>query len=299
MILFILNSGSGTGNCDAITTQITERFSVLGEEVRIVLASTGEEMEWAARQGLAAGATAIVAGGGDGTISTVAGVLADSDVPLGVLPLGTLNHFAKDLGIPLEPAKALEVIVAGHTIAVDAGEVNGKLFLNNSSLGLYARIVRLRQRYQARGIAKWFVAAWAMLKVMEENPVFTVRIGVNGESVTYRSSLVMVGNNAYRMEGLDAGSRDSLTSGQLSVYVVQSEGKLGLARLIWQIVAGRAEEGEEFEVHHVTAATVETASSTMPVARDGEVAQLTMPLQFRIRSKALLVLAHERREDVK
>jgi diacylglycerol kinase family enzyme len=82
------------------------------------------------------------------------------------------------------------------------------------------------------------------------------------------------------------------------VYVVQSEGKLALARLIWQIIAGRAHEGEDLDVHHVMAATIETGASTMPVARDGEVAQLTMPLQFRIRPKALVVLAHERREDV-
>ena len=119
-----------------------------------------------------------------------------------------------------------------------------------------------------------------MLKVMEQNPVFTVRISANGENVTYRSSLVMVGNNAYRMEGLDAGSRESLTGGVLGVYVVQSEGKLALARLIWQIITGRAEEGDELEVHHVVAATVETGASTMPVARDGEVAQLTCHCSF-------------------
>ena len=290
MILFILNNSSGSGTCDAITAQITQRFAALGEEVRIVLASTGEEMEWAAKEGIAAGATAVVAGGGDGTVSTVAAALAGGGVPLGVLPLGTLNHFAKDLGIPLDADEAIEVIIAGHTMAVDAGEVNGKLFLNNSSLGLYARIVRLRQRYRTRGIAKWFVAAWAMLKVMEQNPVFTVRIGANGENVTYRSSLMMVGNNAYRMEGLDAGSRESLTGGMLGVYVVQSDGKLALARLIWQIITGRAREGEELEVHQVTAATVETGSSTMPVARDGEVEQLTLPLQFRTRPRLLEVL---------
>lgn len=290
MILFILNSASGTGDCDAAKALIDERLAAAGVEARIVLASTGAEMEWAAKQGIAEGAQAIVAGGGDGTISTVAAVLADSDVPLGVLPLGTLNHFAKDLKIPLKTDEALEVILAGHTMMADAGEVNGKLFLNNSSVGLYARIVRLRQRYNARGIAKWFVAAWAMLKVMEQNPVFTVRIGANGETTTYRSSMVMVGNNTYRMTGLDAGARDTVSGGVLGVYVVQTEGKLALARLIWEIITGRAEEGDQLDVHEVRSVTVETSGSRVPVARDGEVEEMEMPLRYGIRAGALKVL---------
>ena len=290
MILFILNSSSGNGECEAAKALIDERFAQRGQEARIVLATTGEEMEWAAKKGVAEGAEAIVAGGGDGTVSAVAGVLAGSGVPLGVLPLGTLNHFAKDLAIPLKPEEALEVILGGHTTTVDAGEVNGKLFLNNSSLGLYARIVRLRQRYHARGIAKWFVAAWAMLKVMEQNPVFTVRIGANGETMRYRSSLVMIGNNAYRMEGLDAGARDTLSGGMLGVYVVQSEGKMALARLVWQIITGRVEEGDEIEMQRATEVTVETGTSSVPVTRDGEVEQMTMPLRYRIRAGVLEVL---------
>jgi diacylglycerol kinase family enzyme len=290
VILFILNGGSGTGNCDEAKALIDERFAALGEEARIVLASTGEEMEWAARQGLEAGATAIVAGGGDGTISTVAGVLADSGVPLGVLPLGTLNHFARDLGIPLDPKEALEIVLAGHTIPVDAGEVNGRLFLNNSSLGLYARIVRLRQRYHARGIAKWFVAAWAMLKAMQHNPVFTVRIGANGESTRYRSSLVMVGNNAYRMTGFDAGARDTISGGTLAVYVVQTESRTQLARLVWQIITGRAEESDALDVHETPEATIETTASSTLLAIDGELAQVQGALRYRVRVGALAVL---------
>ena len=290
MILFILNSSSGNDECEAVKALIDERLTARGTEARVVLARTGAEMEWAARKGIAAGADAVVAGGGDGTISTVAGVLADSGMPLGVLPLGTLNHFAKDLGIPLKPADALDVILAGTATPVDVGEVNGKLFLNNSSLGLYARIVRLRERYEARGLAKWGVAAWAMFKVMEQNPVFTVRIGANGETSSYRSSLVMVGNNSYRMKGLDAGARDSLRGGALAVYVVESQGKVALARLVWQIITGHAREAEELEVYHATDVTIETEGSSGPVTRDGEVEQMEMPLKYRIRAGAIQVL---------
>ena len=103
-------------------------------------------------------------------------------------------------------------------------------------------------------------------------------------------SLVMVGNNAYRMEGLDAGARDTLSGGVLGVYVVQSEGKMALARLVWQIITGRAEEGDEIEMQRVTEATVETGTSSVPVTRDGEVEEMGMPLRYRIRAGALTVL---------
>jgi diacylglycerol kinase family enzyme len=271
MILFILNSSAGNDECDAVKALIDKRLTARGIEARVVLARTGAEMEWAAKEGIAAGADAVVAGGGDGTISTVAGVLADSGMPLGVLPLGTLNHFAKDLRIPLKPADALDVILAGTTMPVDVGEVNGKLFLNNSSLGLYARIVRLRERYEARGLAKWGVAAWAMLKVMEQNPVFTVRIGANGETSSYRSSLVMVGNNSYRMKGLDAGPRQP-RGGALAVYVVKPE---SWHSRDW---CGRSSRDAPRKARArgvpCPGVTIETEGSSGPVTRDGEVEQM-------------------------
>ena len=109
--------------------------------------------------------------GGDGTVDTVAAALVGTEVALGVLPLGTLNHFAKDLGLPLELGGAVQTIGAGYTVRIDVGDVNGQMFLNNSSLGLYPRIVRHRQKQTERlGRSKWRVSLWATLVFLSPLP---------------------------------------------------------------------------------------------------------------------------------
>lgn len=285
----ILNAASGTGKAEAARDVLGPLFVEAGRAVEIVLAKSGDELSQAVDAAIAAGPAAIVAGGGDGTVSSVAAKIAGTDISLGVLPLGTLNHFAKDLGLPLGLEQAARVILAGRTTAVDVGEVNGRVFLNNSSLGLYPRIVRLRERYRARGPAKWAIAAWATLKVLEQNPSFTVRIEVKGQPVVRRTALLLVGNNAYRMAGLAAGERESLSDGQLAIYVVKDEGVRRLLRLAWQVVTGKAKHAEELDVLRVTEATIEASAARLPVAFDGEVDTFDLPLHYIIRPGALRV----------
>lgn len=121
----------------------------MGLDADITLAQSGAEMIATAEQALRDGAPIVVAGGGDGTINAVASVVVGSGTPFGVLPLGTLNHFAKDLNIPLELDAAIANVAQGVPHQVDVGEVNGRIFLNNSSLGLYPDIVRDRESSSA------------------------------------------------------------------------------------------------------------------------------------------------------
>ncbi|HSE53738.1 MAG TPA: diacylglycerol kinase family protein, partial [Gemmatimonadales bacterium] len=159
-VAVILNPGSGAGSAEELGEQIAIAFRAAGREVRITLARSGPELTDAVRGAIAGKAAAVVAGGGDGTVSAVAAGLLGHDTPLGVLPLGTLNHFARDLGVPLGLEEAVEVILGGHTTAVDVGEVNGQTFLNNASLGLYPHIVLARRKHPARGMWKWIIACW-------------------------------------------------------------------------------------------------------------------------------------------
>ena len=149
----------------------------------------------------------IVAGGGDGTVSTVAAALVDTDICLGVLPLGTLNHFAKDLGLPLDLEAAVRCIATGVTSRVDVGEVNGRVFVNNSSLGLYPDIVRDREQQQKRfGRGKWHALLRASIAALRRYPFLQVSLAVEGRERAYRTPFVFIGNNAYRMEGLTMAS---------------------------------------------------------------------------------------------
>jgi diacylglycerol kinase family enzyme len=235
-IAVVLNDSSGSGDCEAKARQLEKIFAEAGREARITVASSGSQIRENAERALQEGCELLVAGGGDGTINIVASLLVGGDIPLGVLPLGTLNHFAKDLGIPLELEQAARVVLDGVVCRVDVGEVNGRLFLNNSSLGVYPAIFRLRERYRASGLGKWIAAFWAGLAVLRHNPVMSVRLSLKEEKVVRRTPFVLVGNNEYRMEGLHAGSRESLIRMHLAVYILNAERRIGLLRLALQVL---------------------------------------------------------------
>jgi diacylglycerol kinase family enzyme len=278
-IAVVLNDSSGSGDCASKARKLEEIFAAAGRETRIS----------AIERAVEDGCEILVAGGGDGTINTAAGVLVDRDVPLGVLPLGTLNHFAKDLDIPLELEDAARAILDGVICRVDVGEVNGRVFVNNSSLGVYPAIVRLRERYQAGGLGKWIAALWAGLTVLRRNPFMAVRLIVNGQTTVRRTPFVFIGNNQYRMVGLQAGSRESLVNRELAVYVLNAERRTGLLGLAWNVLLKGVEQVQELDLITAESVTVETRRRRLQVALDGEVVPLESPLSYRIRPASLLV----------
>jgi diacylglycerol kinase family enzyme len=288
-IAVILNESSGTGGCVEEAKRLKEIFAAAGQEARITVAPGGSELRTAVERAVEEGCDTLVAGGGDGTINTAASVVVGREISLGVLPLGTLNHFAKDLGIPLDLEAAAMVVLDGAVCRVDVGEVNGRVFLNNSSLGVYPAIVRLRERYQASGFGKWIAALWASLTVLRRHPFMGVRILAEEQAMVRRTPFVFVGNNEYRMVGLQAGSRDSLAQGRLAVYVLNAERRVGLLRLAWQVVRKGAEEVKELDLLTVENATIETRRRGLQIALDGEVVPLQSPLEYRIRPAALRV----------
>jgi diacylglycerol kinase family enzyme len=236
----------------------------------------------------------VVVGGGDGSIRTVAGVLAGSEVPLGILPLGTLNHFAKDLGIPLDLDGAVGVIAKGHIAAVDAAEVNGRVFINNSSLGLYPDIVLDRERQRRRlGRGKWRALVAASLHAARRYPVLSLKIDLDGQAFHRRSAFVFIGNNEYRMEGFEIGERPALDRGRLSLYVTQRTGRFGLLRLALRALLRRLRQARDFDMLTAPSLVVETRHSHMRVATDGEVTLMETPLHYRIRPGALRVIVPE------
>lgn len=285
----ILNAGSGDGAAESARDTLQSLFAAAGHEVTVTLVHSSDDLRVAVQDALRRNADTIVAGGGDGTVNGVAQLMVGQAAHLGVIPLGTLNHFARDLGIPLDLREAAQIILHGATMRVDVGEVNGRYFLNNSSLGVYPRIVQLRERYKARGVLKWFVAAWATLRVMSANRPLRVRIQVDGRDVDRTTPLVFIGNNEYRMAGFDAGSRESLVGGALALYVVKTDGKWRLLRLVWRILTGTAQRSGELAMVRTTDATIVTSRSPLPVAVDGEVESMRAPLHYRIRPAALHV----------
>jgi len=150
----ILNAGAASSAAKGELDKLKALFKEHKRDTRLILAQ-GEDILRHAKEAVAGKSGLIIAGGGDGTVNAVSGVLAGTGTALGVLPLGTLNHFAKDLKIPLELEGAVEAAFKGDIVHVDIGEVNGHTFLNNSSLGLYPGLVQVRESLQRSGYTKW------------------------------------------------------------------------------------------------------------------------------------------------
>jgi diacylglycerol kinase family enzyme len=290
-VAVVVNPGSGNDDRGSSPEQLTALFADRGRRATILPVRHGTTIAAQARAAIASGCRVLVAAGGDGTVSAVGGVAVGGEVPLGVLPIGTLNHFAKDLGLPLELPEAADVVTGGTVRRVDVGEVNGRMFLNNSSLGVYPRIVELRARYGGRGRAKWVAALWATLAVLRRQPFLSVRIRTADDDVVRRTPFVFVGNNEYRMSGLHGASRESLTGGKLAVYVMDASRRPSLLRLGWEVFRRGPGEVRELELLRVTEAVVETRRGALKVALDGEVVVLASPLEYRVRPQALPVLA--------
>jgi diacylglycerol kinase family enzyme len=232
----------------------------------------------------------VVAAGGDGTINTVAGVLAGTGIPLGVLPIGTLNHFARDLRLPLELDAATRVILAGKRRAVDVGEVNGRVFVNNSSIGLYPSIVHRRDKQQRLGHGKWQAMLWAMHTVLRSHPFLDFELEVEGRTHRRRVPFLFIGNNEYSMEGFTIGTRERLDAGVLSLYLAQRGGRWGLLLLALRALFGRLRQAKDFEAARVRRVRIEGRHNRLLVAIDGEVVALDLPLEYRIRPGALQVI---------
>ena len=289
--LVVLNARSGTGCGPEHVAQLEALFAGTALEAELVLARTGEDLLAAAERARDRGFGMVVAGGGDGTQSAIASRLAGTQVVQGVLPLGTLNHFAKDLGIPLQLEEAVRTLAEGRVQQVDVGEVNGRVFINNSSLGLYPEIVRERELQRMRlGKSKWRALASASLHATEGRPAMAVRVDAAGEQQVRRTPFVFVGNNRYTMEGLAIGGRDSLQDGQLALYMGRRGGRLALLRLALLALLKRLRQDEDFELITGPAFVVSTSGDRLRVATDGEVNWMDSPLHYRVRPRALRVM---------
>jgi YegS/Rv2252/BmrU family lipid kinase len=287
-VVVILNPHSGLRREGAPRDLVEAALRAVGLEPEIIPLEGGMDAAKIIGERVQAGCGTVVAAGGDGTINTVGSALAGTETALGVLPTGTLNHFARDLGIPLELEQAARVIAKGQTTRVDVAEVNGRVFLNNSSLGLYPTLVREREKLMKRGIPKTLALCAAASIALWRFPNTAVRVTAGDTGVLVRTPLVFVGNNEYEFAGLEAGTRARLNGGilQLCTVAQPTRSALFLAMLLTSL--GRAAA----DLHRVDTqrAKITTFRKHVKVALDGEVIRMTSPLVYVIRPGALKVI---------
>ena len=255
----IVNPNSGDGGPDELLAAARER----GIETHVL--QEGDDLQSLAR---GADAEALGMAGGDGSLAAVAEVALERGLPFVCVPFGTRNHFARDVGLDRnDPVAALDAFVDGEERRVDVGRANDRLFLNNVSLGVYARLVHRREHHRRRRDALARLRALVATLVQRRHPV---GIRVDGEPITAR--VVLVSNNAYELDVLSIGERTSLDQGRLHLYAPQ-----GALRSGWD-----ERDAERFRV--------DAAAGRLQAAVDGEPEVLETPIDFRVEPRALRVL---------
>jgi diacylglycerol kinase family enzyme len=288
----VVNCGAGSVDDDETREQhdqITKAFDAAGATCDIDFVQ-GEALEATIKDAAGGKPDAVVVAGGDGSLGTAAAALADGDVPLGVLPLGTFNHFAKDLAVPLEVEEAAAAIVGGTTIRVDVVEVNGRCFVNNSSLGVYPAMVAVRDRIrEQRGWGKVRAVPVAVWHVLRHFPMRRLHIRADGYDAALRTPFVFIGNGRYEVGPGGIGDRPSLDGGELCVYVAHAATRWKLLVVGAKAILRGATDVPELEGHCAPELTIDAHGHQVTVALDGEVAYLRSPLHYRCRRDALPV----------
>lgn len=234
----------------------------------------------------------VVVAGGDGTMACAAQAMKDADVELAILPLGTLNHLARDLNIPNDLDAAAALAAHGKAAAIDVARVNDRRFVNNASIGLYPFMVRHRDdQRDRRGWPKWLAtvpAAWAAIARL---PHHRLRIDMGAGMQDLVTPLLFVGNNPYDLAAGQVGTRKSLTDGRLSVFAVARRSRTGLIWFALRTLAGCADRAADFvAIGDCEELVVHSSGSSIEIALDGELLRLDSPLRFRAEQAALRVV---------
>ena len=228
----------------------------------------------------------VAVGGGDGTLGSAATVLSRAGQTMAILPLGTLNHLSVDLGIPADLTEAAQIAVNGQTRAIDLAQVGEQLFVNNASVGLYTKLVRIRD---AQPLPKWLAtipATWTVLRAIKTR---CFEFEIDGSRQSIKTPLLFIGNNRYNFTGERIGQRDALDGGKLVLYAVNHRSALSLIGFAIRTLLGRADPERDFTIVTECAEFTLLGSGPIHVAHDGEVSEMSLPLRFASLPGALKV----------
>ncbi len=275
--------------------RIVEALRAAGVDADVRMTESDGIYDALAEAAVAPGLDAVVAGGGDGTLSCAAGHLAGTGRPLGILPLGTLNHLARDAGIPAGIEEAAQTIVTGQVREIDVAEVNGRVFVNNSSVGLYPDMVMLREQEQEkRGRSKRMAMLRASITSLRSFRRHRLWISAPGLEAPIRTPLLFVGNNRYQVNLFGLGQRERLDEGELCLYAIRAKSRLHLLWAGIRGIFGKLDQQRDFITAYVTEAEIGTDRPTLGISADGETIRMETPLRYRIRPQALKLIVPER-----
>lgn len=295
-ITVIINKKSGTVATlgeEAVAARIKD---ILGSELSNLQMLGPEEMD----NILAGfdGKTTLLIGGGDGTIRTVAAILKSRNIPFGVLPLGTMNLFAKDLRIPVDFYQAVEAYKQSRVLKIDAAFVNDQLFLCNVMIGALAELAKEReQQRNNETLLKWIALTHKTIVKLSSSRWFQMALTSEGRTRHKASKVIIVSNNEYdNASGIASFKKKALTDGKLAVYLFNTAGTLAAIALLSKIAMGSWTEAMEVESFNAQKLKLQMYKMKTNVLVDGEIFRMKLPVHFRIEPKALSVLVPQNSE---
>jgi diacylglycerol kinase family enzyme len=282
---------SAGGSADAARKVLTKA----GFDIEAVEPS---ELEKRLKAEIDGGTRRILVAGGDGTIATAAALVANKAIELAVLPAGTLNHFAKDHGIPTDLDEAAVAATDGVIVGADIGYVDDSVFLNTSSIGAYVTFVRDRERLE-KYVGYRIASLIAAVQTMYHLRTFSVTLEVEGEKKTYGSSMVFIGVGERELKMPTLGSRVKNGRRGLHVMIIKGHGKARLFAIALAGIAKGTQEASklpEFENFVVDNCRIDLTRSHATIGIDGELKKMQTPLDYRIERDALHLVTAQPKE---
>lgn len=290
-VCVILNHGSGRKDGDQVVRAITDGLQPHCRDFTLRRTGRGSDLVDMGRKAVKDGFDLIVACGGDGTQSAVAAALAGTEAVMGVLPGGTFNYFARDLGVGETIEDALETLRDGAPRPIDVGCIENLVFLNNVSFGAYPHILKTREGIYRRWGRSRLAAYWSVLVAMRRlrHPM-DLSATVEGETRHFTTALVFVARSAYQLESFGLEGADAVRNGQFAVLVAKAKRPMPLMRSAFRLAFGQSAKDSDFDLIVSDDLTIRTGKSPMLVAHDGEKTVLASPFHLHVWHDGLRVL---------
>ncbi len=292
-IIVVMNAGSGHDDKEASRTAIRETLEASGRSFTLITPAPEQiATEIAAEVAKCDGPGVLVAAGGDGTLNAVAGAALEHGWTLGIVPLGTFNFYARDLGLPLDAAAATRVLLEGVARDITPGRINGRLFLNNASFGLYRQLLEDREEMKNRLGRYRLVAAFAaMMTLWRHRRSYGVDLHIDGKPERWRSSMVFFGLNSLQLEKLNLDIAACMAEDKLALVAPRPLARSSLLWLAVKAAFGQLKEQEELLCRCATRVRLDWRGHRRArVAVDGESFECSMPLEVEVLPRALRVL---------
>jgi len=293
-VCVIVNMGSGRKDGAAIAEQIRQRLQDRVARLELRHLEKGGDVLATARTAVDAGFDLIVAAGGDGTQAAVATAIAGTGTAMAVMPGGTFNYFARDLGTGETLDEALKVFDAPSLRMVHAGEMNGLLFLNNVSFGAYPEILKRRESIYKRWGRSRIAAYWsAVAALWNLRRPLRLTVRANGQERQFTTALAFVAKSAYQLEAFNLDGAEDIREGRLALLIARARKPGPLIRAALRLALGKTARYEDFDLISAEEMELETIPQHEYIAHDGEKSWMDSPFRVRVWPEALAILVPE------